>query len=98
MKKAVIIAAAALIGLGSLPSETRADDGAIAAGIIGGLAVGALAGAAIADSNRPPAVAYGEEEYVTVYRPHRRIRVYPYEGSPYRGYYRSYRYRYDDGS
>jgi hypothetical protein len=99
MRKSVIIAAIGLIGLASSSSETRAgDDGAIAAGVIGGLAIGALAGAAMTDANRPPAVAYGEDDYVTVYRPRRRIHVYHYEGSPYHGYYRGYRYRYDEDS
>ena len=41
MKKPVIIAAIGLIGLASLSVETRAgDDGATAAGVIGGLALG----------------------------------------------------------
>lgn len=99
MKKPVIILAIGLIGIASLSSETRAaDDGAIAAGVIGGLAVGALAGAAIADANRPPAVVHDEDEYVTVYRPRRRIHVYHYEGSPHHVYHHGYRYHDDDDS
>ena len=98
MKKSLIIAAMALIGSGSLPPEAHADDGAIAAGVIGGLAVGALAGAAIADANRPAAVVHDQDEYVTVYRPRPRIHVYHYEGSPAYGYHHGYRYHYDDDS
>lgn len=98
MKKPMIIVAVGLIGLASLSSETRAgDDGAIAAGVIGGLAVGALAGAAIADANRAPAIVHDEEEYVTVYRPRRRIHVYHYDGSP-QYVYHHYRYHYDEDS
>ena len=46
----IAIAAAAALGLASLaaPQPAQARHGAIAAGIIGGLAVGALAGAAAA--------------------------------------------------
>jgi hypothetical protein len=99
MKRPIIIAAIALIELGALSPEARAgDDGAIAAGVIGGLAVGALAGAAIADANRPPAVVYDDYNYVTVYRPRRRIHVYRYEEPPYYGYHYYRGYRYDDGS
>ena len=98
MNKPVIIAAIALIGFGSLSSAARAGDGgAVAAGVIGGLAVGALAGAAIADANRPPAVVYHDDDYVTVYRPRRRIHVYRYEEPPYYGYYDYRGYRYDYG-
>jgi hypothetical protein len=95
MKKPVIIAAIALIELGALSPAARAGDaGAIAAGVIGGLAVGALAGGAIADANRPPAVVYDDDEYVTVYRPRRRIHVYRYVEPPHYGYYQDYRYDY----
>jgi hypothetical protein len=98
MTKPVIIAAIALIGLGSLSSAARAGDGgAVAAGVIGGLAVGALAGAAIADANRPPAVMHDDDEYVTVYRPRRRIHVYRYEEPQYYGYDYHHGYRYDYG-
>jgi hypothetical protein len=95
MKKPIIIAAIALIELGALSSAARAGDGgAIAAGVIGGLAVGALAGAAIADANRPPAIVYEDDDYVTVYRPRRRIHVYRYEEPPSYGYYRGYHHDY----
>ena len=95
MKKPAIVAAAALIGFVSFSSSAEAGDrgGAIAAGVIGGLAVGAIAGAAIADSQRRPAYAYGDYEYVPVYRSSRAVRVYHYEPAPY---YDRYGYTYSD--
>jgi hypothetical protein len=79
MKNRAVIALIALVGVASVPTTAHAGDGgAVAAGVIGGLAVGALAGAAIADSQRAPAHVYTEERYVPVYRPSRRVRVYEY--------------------
>jgi hypothetical protein len=82
MKKLVVIAAAAVIGVGSVsatPAHAR-DRGAIAAGVIGGLAVGAIAGA-IANSHRAPAYVY-----VPARRP--KVHVYNYYEAPYdSGYY-----------
>ena len=79
MKKPVLIAAAAVIFVASL-STTRAQagDGAIAAEIIGGLAIGALAGSAVANSHRAPVYVYDDPP---VYRP--RVRVYRYYEAPY---------------
>lgn len=60
MKTIALLSAAALIGVGSLASsgaEARGG-GAIAAGIIGGLAVGALVGAA-SQARTEPAYGYG---------------------------------------
>ncbi len=96
MKKAAIVAIAALMSVGSISSEARAGDGgAIAAGVIGGLAFGALAGAAIADSQRP-AYVYDDYGYVPVYRHSRRAyRYYSYPSYSYDDryyYYPSYRY------
>ncbi len=88
MKKAIIFALASMVGLGSLPSMARAGDGgAIAAFVIGGLAVGAIAGAAIADPSPPPSAIYEGDDYVAVYRPRFRIRVYHYENVPPFSYY-----------
>lgn len=95
MKKSIIFALVITVGLGSLPSMARADDGgAIAAGVIGGLALGAIAGAAIADPNPPPSAIYEDDDYATVYRARPRIRVYHYETAPPVGY-RSYGRGYD---
>ena len=62
MRKALsIVAVAATIGA-AIPSPARADNGRIAAGIVGGLAVGTLLGAA-ATAPRPyyaPAPVYVE--------------------------------------
>lgn len=94
MKKPVLIASAALIALGTLsPSRAHAGDGAVAAGIIGGLAVGALAGSAIANSHRSPVYVYDDPP---VYRP--RVRVYRYYEAPYySGYSYGPSYSYSSG-
>ena len=94
MKKLVLIGAAALIAVTSLsPTRAFAGDGAIAAGIIGGLAVGALAGSAIANSHRAPVYVY--DDY-PVYRP--RVRVYRhYEAPYYSGYGYDSNYGYSSG-
>jgi|EndMetStandDraft_9_1072997.scaffolds.fasta_scaffold323755_1 hypothetical protein len=89
MKKSIIFALVTTVGLGSLPSMARAGDGgAIAAGVIGGLALGAIAGAAITDPSPPPSAIYEGDDYVTVYRARPRIRVYHYESVPPFGSYR----------
>jgi hypothetical protein len=69
MRKALIVAAAAAIAVaGSLSEPAHADSrgGAVAAGLIGGLAVGALVGAAAAQPRYygPPPVYYAEPEPV----------------------------------
>jgi len=93
MKKPAIIAVMVLTGFGSLSSPANAGDGgAVAAGVIGGLAIGALAGAAAADANRAPEVVYGGRGYVRVYRPRRRVYVYRYEGPAYYESYPDYDY------
>lgn len=98
MRTLVSIAAAALVAVTSLsPSRVQAGDGAIAAGIIGGLAIGALAGNAIANSHRAPVYVY--DDY-PVYRP--RVHVYRYYEAPYYpsySYYSGYSYSsgYRDG-
>lgn len=95
MKKAVVIAVAALMSVGSFSSGARAGDGgAIAAGVIGGLAFGALAGAAIADSQRP-AYVYDDYRYGPAYRHSRR--VYHYYYHPYYNYDYDYYPRYGYG-
>lgn len=93
MRKAAVLAIAALIGVGSFSSGARAGDGgAVAAGVIGGLAFGALAGAAIADSQRP-AYVYEDYGYVPIYRHRRAYRYYrPSEYYPTYGY--GYHYGY----
>ncbi|MBR0842195.1 hypothetical protein JQ607_18505 [Bradyrhizobium liaoningense] len=94
MKKPVLIAAAAVIVVASLStSRAQAGDGAIAAGIIGGLAVGALAGSAVANSHRAPVYVYDD---TPVYRP--RVRVYRYYEAPYySGYSYDSGYGYSSG-
>lgn len=72
MRKLAVIVVAAL-GVVALPSGARAGDGgAIAAGVIGGLAIGTLTGAAIAGARPAPSYVYED------YAPRRRSRVYRY--------------------
>ena len=108
MKNLVVIAAAAVICVGSVSAKPAhaGDRGAIAAGVIGGLAVGAIAGA-IANSRRAPAYVYDAPAYVPVHR--RKLHVYNYYEAPYdsgyysedsysSGYSSGYRDGYDDAS
>ena len=48
------------------PAPAEARGGRVAAGVIGGLALGAIAGAAIAGSQRP-AYGYGSNHYAPTY-------------------------------
>jgi hypothetical protein len=64
MNKLAVLSAAALIGLGAVAStsttaEARYRGGAIAAGVIGGLAAGALIGAAASSAYAAPYGYYG---------------------------------------
>ncbi len=73
MKTFAAMSAAALIGLGVLTSsaaEARGGGGAVAAGLIGGLAAGALLGAALSESHAAPAYGYArpDEDGPVVYR------------------------------
>ena len=64
MTRFALISAAALIGAGSLAYTTAEarGGGAIAAGILGGLAAGALIGAAT-QAHAAPGYGYGEPDY-----------------------------------
>lgn len=92
MNKAAAIAIAALMSVASFSTDARAGDGgALAAGVIGGLAFGALAGAAIAHPHRP-AYVYEDYGYVPTYRYRRVYHDYrPHYDYP------SYGYRYGYG-
>lgn len=64
MKKLAVFSAAALIGVGSFAAtdaqaQFRRHGGAVAAGVIGGLAAGALIGAAASNVYAAPAYGYG---------------------------------------
>jgi hypothetical protein len=63
MKKLAVLTTVALISLGAAAApQAQARDGrnaAIAAGVIGGLAAGALLGAAVSDASAAPASVYG---------------------------------------
>lgn len=91
MKKFATLAAATLMGVGAL-SSTAAEargGGAIAAGVIGGLAAGALLGAAISEAHAAPTYGYGyarrapvygyEDAPAVRYRPARVVRGYEYD-------------------
>jgi len=102
MKTFATLAATALVMVGTLgaPQAQARGGGAVAAGVIGGLAAGALLGAAISDAHAAPAYGYGygysrpaygyapvaEEEYVAppVYRTRRVVRTY--DDGPAYGY------------
>lgn len=76
MKTFAAMSAAALLGLGVLTSsaaEARGGGGALAAGIIGGLAAGALLGAAVSDAHAAPAYGYArpyDDGPVVYHRPY----------------------------
>jgi hypothetical protein len=61
MKTFATLAATALVMAGTLgaPQAQARGGGAVAAGVIGGLAAGALLGAAISDAHAAPAYGYG---------------------------------------
>lgn len=104
MKRVPILPAIALAGAMMLPTgQAQAFDrgGAIAAGAIGGLAVGTLIGAAAANSYyyAPRAYAYAPAYYEPVYAPPRRVvrvvrraPVVAYDADPYYGYASTYRW------
>jgi len=98
MRKALIVAAAAAIAVsGTLSEPTHAGDrgGAVAAGVLGGLAVGAIVGAAASQPRYyGPPPAYGAEPapvYVAPPPPRSAYDPGPsyYEAYP-RTYYREY--------
>lgn len=80
MKTLATLSAAALLAASLLASPTPAEargEGAVAAGVIGGLALGALIGAAASDAHAAHGYGYGEPAYddvpppVVGYRPAR---------------------------
>ncbi|MCJ2051978.1 hypothetical protein [Methylobacterium sp. J-070] len=88
MKRIALLSAAALIGAGTLAStQAEARGGAIAAGLIGGLAAGALIGAAT-QAHAVPAYGYGygyADSYAApvVVRPAPAYRVYEEDAPVY---------------
>lgn len=97
MKKIATVAAAALVAVGALgtpKAEARGGGGAVAAGLIGGLAAGALLGAAVLEAHAAPAYGYGYGRPAPAYgyeydapppvryRPARVVREYDYEDAP----------------
>ena len=96
MKTFVTLAVTALLGAGALTSTAAQarNGGAIAAGVIGGLAAGALLGAVVSEAHaapnfddgygRPaPVYGYGYEARPEVtYRPARVVRSYGYDDVP----------------
>ena len=65
MKTFAVLSVAALMGFSALaPSAAEArGGGAVAAGLIGGLAAGALLGAAVSEAHAAPAYGYGVPAY-----------------------------------
>lgn len=75
MKIPTLIVAAALCATSAASeAEARGRGGAVAAGIIGGLAVGALAGAAIAEADRDD--PYDDYGYYPAYRRGTHVHIY----------------------
>ena len=85
MTRIALLSAAALIGAGTLASsqaEARGG-GALAAGILGGLAAGALIGAAT-QAHAAPAYGYGDDGYApVVVRPAPAYRAYEEDAPVY---------------
>ena len=101
MTKFAALAATALVMVGTLgaPEAQARGGGAIAAGVIGGLAAGALLGAAISDAHAAPAYGYGYG-YDEGYRhPARSYGYAPVVEEEYAPVYRTRRVvrTYDDG-
>jgi hypothetical protein len=70
MKTLAALTAAALVAFGTIgtpEAQARGNGGAIAAGVIGGLAAGALLGAAVSEAHAAPAYGYGYGRPVPVY-------------------------------
>lgn len=88
MKTIATLAAATLVMMGSLgaPQAEARGGGAVAAGVIGGLAAGALLGAAISDAHAAPAYGYGYAQpapaYGYGYAPPPRVRAYEVDEVP----------------
>lgn len=93
MKKLAVLSTTALIGFGSIAASTTDAEarwrghrggGAVAAGVIGGLAAGALIGAAASNAYAYPSYGYGYEQ----------VPAYGYGYAPvgYRGAVRAYSY------
>ena len=60
-KVASVVVAVALAAGSLLPSSARAENGEIAAGVVGGLIGGALLGGALASRPAPPPVYYAPQ-------------------------------------
>jgi hypothetical protein len=59
----IIVAIGVVAALAGAPVQTRAENGQIAAGILGGLAAGALIGSAVRPVPPPPAYYYPAPAY-----------------------------------
>lgn len=88
MKTIATLAAATLVMVGSLgaPQAQARGGAAVAAGVIGGLAAGALLGAAISEAHAEPAYGYGYARpapaYGYGYVPAPRVRAYEVDEVP----------------
>jgi hypothetical protein len=59
-----IVAIGLVAALAGAPVQTRAENGQVAAGILGGLAAGAIIGSAVRPAPPPPAYYYPAPAYV----------------------------------
>ena len=102
---ALLIGASTMAGTITTPASASDNRGAaVAAGVVGGLAIGALIGSA-ATARSGPAYVYGYEDYSPPRVIYRRHRVYEYDagyggyGDGYgSGYLSGYRDGYSDGA
>jgi len=62
-----IVAIGLVLALTAAPIKTRAENGQVAAGILGGLAAGALIGSAVRPAPPPPAYYYPAPAYAPAY-------------------------------
>ena len=60
----IIVAIGVVAALAGAPMQARAENGQVAAGILGGLAAGALIGSAVRPAPPPPAYYYPPPAYV----------------------------------
>lgn len=105
MKKFAALALTAVVSAGALiPADAEAQSrrgAAVAAGLIGGLAAGAIIGSAVSGAHAAPVYGYrshgyvpgyrpayvhDEPDYVPRYRTRRIVREYDYEYAPVRSY------------
>ncbi|WP_257170192.1 hypothetical protein [Bradyrhizobium sp. SRS-191] len=93
---ALVIAASLIASMTAMPAHAGDRGAAVAAGVVGGLAIGALIGSA-ATSRAAPTYVYSYDDYPPPRVVHRRHRVYDYDVGYGGGYDHGYMSGYHDG-